>query len=75
MIIVTGATGNLGRAIVKKLVDRVSASEVGVSVRDVAKATDLEALGVRVRGGNFNDPASLRYAFEGATQVLIVASC
>ncbi|MBC8122484.1 MAG: NAD(P)H-binding protein [Gemmatimonadaceae bacterium] len=74
MIIVTGATGHLGRAIVEKLVERVPANQVGASVRDLEKAADLEALGVRVRQGDFDDPESLRHAFEGAAQVLIVSS-
>ena len=74
MIIVTGATGQLGRAIVHKLVERVPANQVGASVRDPAKAAELEALGVRVRHGDFADPESLRYAFEGATQLLMVSS-
>ncbi|MBC8135530.1 MAG: SDR family oxidoreductase [Fibrella sp.] len=74
MIIVTGATGQLGRAIVENLVGRVPASQVGASVRDPKKAADLEALGVRVRQGDFEEPESLRHAFEGATQVLIVSS-
>ena len=74
MIIVTGANGQLGRAIVEKLVERVSASQVGASVRDPAKASDLAALGVLVRQGDFDDLASLIHAFEGAAQVLIVSS-
>lgn len=74
MIIVTGATGQLGRLIVEKLVERVPADQVGVSVRDPEKAADLRALGVRVRRGDFDDPASLGHAFEDATQVLIVSS-
>ncbi len=74
MIIVTGATGQLGRAIVEQLVRRVPADQIGVSVRDPARAADLEALGVRVRRGDFTDPASLRHAFEAARQVLVVSS-
>ena len=74
MIIVTGATGQLGRLIVEKLLDRVPADQVGVSVRDPKKTGDLKALGVRVRQGDFSDPDGLRHAFEGATQVLIVSS-
>jgi NAD(P)H dehydrogenase (quinone) len=74
MIIVTGASGQLGRAIVQKLVQRVPAGQVGVSVRDPEKASDLAALGVRVRRGDFTDPVSLSDAFEGASQVLIVSS-
>jgi NAD(P)H dehydrogenase (quinone) len=74
MIIVTGATGQLGRQIVENLVKHVPASQVGVSVRDPEKAADIKALGVRVRQGNFADAESLKQTFEGATQVLIVSS-
>ncbi len=74
MIIVTGATGRLGRAIVENLVARVPAGRIGASVRDPRKATDLAARGIRVREGDFDRAESLRGAFEGATQVLIVSS-
>ena len=74
MIIVTGANGQLGRAVVERLLVRVPAEQVGVSVRDPEKAQELEAHGVRVRRGDFDDPASLTHAFEGASQVLIVSS-
>ncbi len=74
MIIVTGATGQLGSQIVDRLLTRVPADRIGVSVRDVDKAADLAARGVRVRHGNYSDPASLKTAFEGATQVLVVSS-
>ncbi len=74
MIIVTGATGQLGHRIVESLVRSVPASQVGTSVRDVGKASALEALGVRVRKGDFAEPSTLVSAFEGATQVLIVSS-
>jgi NAD(P)H dehydrogenase (quinone) len=74
VIVVTGAAGHIGRAIVQQLVARLPAGRVGASVRDTAKAADLAALGVRVRHGDFADPASLPHAFEGATQLLIVSS-
>lgn len=74
MIIVTGATGQLGRDIVERLVELVPAAEVGVSVREPSQAGDLEALGVRVRRGDFSDPDSLPSAFEGVDQILLVSS-
>jgi NAD(P)H dehydrogenase (quinone) len=74
MIIVTGATGQLGRAVTRLLLDRVPAGQIGVSVRDPRKAQDLEAEGVRVRQGDFTEPASLARAFEDATKVLIVSA-
>jgi NAD(P)H dehydrogenase (quinone) len=74
MIVVTGATGQLGRLIVEKLITRVPVDRVAVSVRDVRKAEDLAARGIRVRGGDFAHPKSLAHAFEGASQVLLVSS-
>ena len=74
MIIVTGATGQLGRIIVEQLLKRTPAAGIGVSVRNPEKAQGLSSLGVRVRKGDFDDAASLRHAFEGATQVLMVSS-
>jgi NAD(P)H dehydrogenase (quinone) len=74
MIIITGATGQLGRAIVEALVRRVPAAQVGASCREPEGASALAALGVRVRKADFDDVASLAHAFEGATQVLMVSS-
>ncbi|MEP6629040.1 MAG: NAD(P)H-binding protein, partial [Lapillicoccus sp.] len=74
MIVVTGANGRLGSQIVRHLLDRVPASEVGVSVRDVDDAAALLQRGVRVRRGDFTDPGSLQHAFEGADQVLVVSA-
>lgn len=73
MIIVTGATGRYGRGVVNRLLTRMPAERIGVSVREPGKARDLAAQGVRVRRGDFTDPASLADAFEGATQILIVS--
>jgi NAD(P)H dehydrogenase (quinone) len=74
MIIVTGASGQYGREVVERLLTRVPAEQIGVSVRDPEKVQGLKERGVRVRRGDFNDPASLAYAFEEASQVLIVSS-
>jgi uncharacterized protein YbjT (DUF2867 family) len=74
MIIVTGANGQLGRAVVERLLERVPAEQIGVSVRDPEKARGLEKRGVRVRRGDFSDTTSLAHAFEGASQVLIVSA-
>ncbi|MEU1056805.1 SDR family oxidoreductase [Streptomyces sp. NPDC005876] len=73
MIIVTGATGQLGRRIVESLLGRVPAERIGVSVRDPLKAQAFADRGVRVRRGSFTDAASLAHAFEGASQVLLVS--
>jgi uncharacterized protein YbjT (DUF2867 family) len=74
MIVVTGATGQLGNAVVERLLARVPAEQVGVSVRDPEKARSLADRGVRVRRGDFDDAGSLAVAFEGATRVLLVSA-
>lgn len=74
MIVITGATGALNGATVEHLLARVPAEELGVSVRDVAKARSFADRGVRVRRGSYEDPAALRDSFEGADQVLLVSS-
>ncbi len=73
VIIVTGATGKLGRQVVEGLLEKQPAGRIGVSTREPAKAADLQQRGVRVCRGDFGDPATLRQAFEGADQVLIVS--
>ncbi|MGI5183501.1 NAD(P)H-binding protein [Dactylosporangium sp. CA-152071] len=74
MIIVTGATGNLGSRIVTRLLELVPPDTVGVSVRDAGKAAALAERGVRVRVGDFTDPDTLQHAFEGASQVLVISA-
>lgn len=74
MIVVTGATGQLGRAVTENLLARMPADRVAVSVRVPVKAQDLAGKGIAVRQGDFADPVSLAKAFAGAEQVLIVSA-
>lgn len=74
MLVLTGATGRLGSQVLDHVLRRVPAHTVGISVRDPAKAADLAARGVRVRAGDFTDPAGLQHAFEGADRVLVVSA-
>lgn len=74
MLIVTGASGQLGRKIVENLLLAIPAHRIGVSVRDPGKVADLQALGVRVRHGDYEDAESLRHAWEGAERLLLVSS-
>ena len=74
MIIVTGATGQLGRLVIASLLKTTPAAQIVAAVRDVAKAADLAAQGVQVRRADYNDAASLDSAFAGATKVLLISS-
>ncbi|MGY1809846.1 SDR family oxidoreductase [Blastococcus sp. SYSU D00669] len=73
-IVVTGATGHLGRLVVEALLDRgVPAAEVVATGRRVERLTDLEQRGVAVRRADFDDPASLAAAFAGGERLLLVS--
>ncbi|WP_158841468.1 SDR family oxidoreductase [Saccharothrix deserti] len=74
MIVVTGATGQLGRLVVEALVKKVPADQVVATVRDPQKAADLAALGVQVRTADYNEPSTLVEAFAGADKVLLISS-
>ncbi|MDA0167199.1 SDR family oxidoreductase [Solirubrobacter ginsenosidimutans] len=74
MIVITGATGQLGQGIAERLLERVPAAKIGVSVRTPENARALRERGVRVRQADYDDAASLRHAFEGASTVLIVSA-
>ncbi|GAA3958124.1 SDR family oxidoreductase [Gordonia caeni] len=74
MIVVTGATGTLNGATVDHLLKRLPPHQIGVSVRDPARAAHLADRGVRVRQGSYDDPAALRHSFADAEQVLLVSS-
>jgi NAD(P)H dehydrogenase (quinone) len=74
MIVVTGATGQLGRLVIEELLRTQSASSIVAAVRDPAKAADLAARGVRVRRADYTEPATLKTAFAGADKVLLISS-
>ena len=73
MIVVTGATGKLGRYAVAGLLEKVPASEIVAAVRTPEKAADLAALGVGVREADYDRPETLVSAFQGADKVLLIS--
>lgn len=70
MILVTGATGHVGRELVRELDARRSA--VRVLVRDPARATDLPARAERVVG-DLDDPDALAAACDGVERLFLLA--
>lgn len=74
MIIVSAATGQFGRLVVERLLERMPAAEVAVAVRNPAKAADLVAQGVQARYADYDQPATLRPAFEGADRLLFISA-
>jgi NAD(P)H dehydrogenase (quinone) len=74
-IVVTGATGHLGRLVVLALLDRgVRAATIVATGRNIDKLADLAARGVTIRHADYDDPAVLSVAFAGADKVLLVSA-
>jgi NAD(P)H dehydrogenase (quinone) len=71
MIVVSGASGQLGRRTVEYLRDRVDAGRVVALSRTPERLADL---GVVTRHADFDDPAGLPAAFDGAERLLLIST-
>jgi NAD(P)H dehydrogenase (quinone) len=73
-LIVTGASGRLGRLTVAALLDLVPARDLVLVSRSPRALADLAGRGITVRPGDFDDPASLPAAFAGGDRVLVISA-
>jgi NAD(P)H dehydrogenase (quinone) len=73
-VIVTGASGQLGRLAAEHLLDRLSPAEVVLVSRRPHALADLADRGVEVRRGDFDEPASLAEAFAGGDRMLLIST-
>jgi NAD(P)H dehydrogenase (quinone) len=69
-IAITGATGQLGRLVVDRLIARIPASDIIALVRTPAKAASL---GVAVRAADYDRPESLGRALAGVDTLLLIS--
>jgi NAD(P)H dehydrogenase (quinone) len=74
MILVTGASGQLGRLVVKALLKSVQPSEVIAAARSPEKVSDLADLGVEVRPMDYTKPETVDSALVGVERVLLISS-
>ena len=72
-LLVTGASGKLGRLVVDELLAR-GASKIIAGTRDPSKLADLAARGVEIRQIDFDDAASLATGFAGVDRLLIIST-
>ena len=73
-IVITGATGHLGRLVVEDLLDRgIPATDIVATGRATDRLADLAARGVTTRRVDFDDVASLHGAFAAGDRVLLVS--
>ncbi|KUO19110.1 NAD(P)H-binding protein [Streptomyces dysideae] len=74
MILLTGATGTVGRLVARRLREAAVPVPVRLLTRDPRRAADLTGPQLEVVGGDFGDPASLRRALAGVRSALLVTS-
>ncbi|RYF19526.1 MAG: SDR family oxidoreductase [Flavobacteriales bacterium] len=73
MILVTGATGNLGKSVIENLLNQVPASKIVALIRNANKAKYFEDKGVKVRIGDYTDKTSLITAMQGVTKLFMIS--
>ena len=73
MLLVTGASGHLGRRVVGLLAD-AGRDRLVATTRNPDRLADVAKQGVDVRRADFDDPKSLPAAFAGADRLLLVST-
>lgn len=74
MIMITGASGQLGRLVIGELLNTIPASNIVAAVRTPDKVKDLAARGVQVLQADYDRPETLNTAFAGADKLLLISS-
>ncbi|NUR04952.1 MAG: SDR family oxidoreductase [Streptomyces sp.] len=72
-IVVTGATGHLGRHVVEQLLEKVPAEQITAVVRDEAKGADFAARGVKLAVADYNAPETFGSIFSAGDKVLLIS--
>ena len=73
-LLVTGATGHLGKSVVERLFKMTSPENIAILARDSAKADYFRSKGIDIRIGDFDDVLSLGKAFNGIDKVLLISA-
>jgi NAD(P)H dehydrogenase (quinone) len=73
-IVITGASGQLGRLTAELALDRVPASEVILTTRRSEALSDLAERGASVRQANFDRPETLAESFAGGERLLLIST-
>ncbi|MFJ7013845.1 SDR family oxidoreductase [Streptomyces albogriseolus] len=72
-IVVTGASGKLGRHVVEQLLEKVPAGQVTAVVRDPERVADLAERGVRAAVADYNAPETFDGLFAAGDKVLLIS--
>jgi NAD(P)H dehydrogenase (quinone) len=72
MVLVTGATGHVGRAVAWRLASR--GRDVGAMVRDVPAASRRLRSGIALRVADYEDASALKRALAGIDDMVLISS-
>jgi NAD(P)H dehydrogenase (quinone) len=72
MIVVTGASGHLGRLVIDGLLE--AGEQVVAVARQPEAVKDLAERGVEIRQADYDDPGTLPAAIAGASKLLLISS-
>ena len=72
-IVVTGASGKLGKLVLKELL-AAGAADILATTRTPENLAEFASQGVDVRQADFKNPASLEDAFKGGTRLLLIST-
>ncbi|WP_327695324.1 NAD(P)H-binding protein [Streptomyces sp. NBC_00459] len=72
-IVVTGATGHLGRHVVEQLLEKVPADQITAVVRDAEKASGFAARGVKIAVADYNEPGTFDGVIAAGDKVLLIS--
>jgi NAD(P)H dehydrogenase (quinone) len=74
VLVVSGASGHLGRGVAEHLLDSAGADRLLLLTRTPERLGDLAARGAQVRHADLDDPATLDAALEGGRRMLLVST-
>src|SRR5687767_13418912 len=67
---VSGASGNLGRAVLRELAQRAKGHEIVA----ISRTPDTAGAGVEARRGDYDQPETLASAYAGLDRLLLIPS-
>ncbi|EQB11391.1 SDR family oxidoreductase [Sphingobium lactosutens] len=73
-IVVSGASGDLGRRITADLLEQIAPADLTLVTRSPEKLAERAAAGVRVAYGDYRDREALQAAFTGSEVLMMISS-
>lgn len=73
-ILVTGATGHLGGAVIETLVTKISSNQISIITRNEEKRLSFQSKKFNAFLGSYDNVVALEKAMEGVDKVLLISS-